>query len=549
MKMPFFAGRAKAGAAPAPFARRKAANTRLSLLLLIPLLFLALLVGAVAGLDSPVLLVIVSGAVFAMLAFFLVNANILLHLLFLVTFVIQGSALYFFGLRSATWIAVGMAGLFGMRTFMDLVLKNRQQSRRTTQEGKSVRLVMLPFCAYLLCYMVSIVLNRPSTGQLMSALKSNLPVFSVLLAFYWFAWRPVALEKLWQALIWIGVLQLPVVLYQHFFVSSKRDNGFDSVVGTFGGTPLGGGLSSMLVLFIVAVSVYALARWNRGLMSRPLALLIFAIGLAVILLGEVKAAFIWLPLAVFIVLRQRIMKNLFSVMAYGILAVALIGSIYFVYNALYWGQSQSRSASLEGKFDAAGGYFFDTHGVNYLTGEISRGASLALWAKDATASLPKRLLGYGPGASKSSSSIGGSGVIARRYAPLNVDATTVAVLLWDVGILGAAAYSLMALGGVILGWRYIRRGQGSAAQMAIVEASVAVLVIYVSLLVYNRTMLDEPTVQLLYLFCLGSVIQICRYGHAAPVAPATPAGADTPVRGRRRVATPAAAMQWSTHGE
>ncbi|MGK5044661.1 hypothetical protein ACQ4WP_02025 [Janthinobacterium sp. GB4P2] len=549
MKMPFFAGRATASAAPAPFSKRKAANKRLSWLLLFPLLFLAMLVGAVAGLDSPVLLVIVSGAVFAMLAFFLVNANILLHLLFLVTFVIQGSALYFFGLRSATWIAVGMAGLFGMRTFMDLVVKSRQQQKRVTEERQPVLLVMLPFYAYLLCYMVSIVLSRPSAGQLMSALKSNLPMFGVLLAFYWFAWRPVSLERLWRSLIWIGLLQLPVVLYQHFFVSTKRNNGFDSVVGTFGGTPLGGGLSSMLVLFVIAVSVYALARWNRGLMSRPLALLVFSIGLAVILLGEVKAAFIWLPLGVFIVLRQRIMKNLFSVIAYGILAATLMGSIYFVYNTLYWGQTLSHSKSLEDKFDAGGGYFFDTHNVNYLTGEISRGASLALWGKDAASSLPKRLLGYGPGASKSSSSIGGSGVIARRFAPLNVDATTLAVLLWDVGILGAIAYSLTALGGVILGWRYIRRGQGSAAQMAIVEASVAVLVIYVSLLVYNRTMLDEPTVQLLYLFCLGSVIQICRYGHAAPVAPATPAGADTPVRGRRRVTNPAAAMQWSTHGE
>ncbi|HEU4816205.1 hypothetical protein [Janthinobacterium sp.] len=547
MKMPFFAGRARAGAAPAPLTRRKANNTRLSLLLLFPLLFLALLVGAVAGLDSPVLLLIVSGAIFAMLAFFLVNANILLHLLFVVTFVIQGSALYFFGLRSATWIAVGMAGLFGMRTFMDLVVKSRQQRRGGAPEGRPVTLIMLPFFAYLLCYMVSIVLNRPSAGQLMSALKSNLPVFGVLLSFYWFAWRPATLERLWQSLIWIGVLQLPVVLYQHFFVSTKRDNGFDSVVGTFGGTPLGGGLSSMLVLFVVAVSVYALARWNRGLMSRPLALLVFAIGLAVILLGEVKAAFIWLPLGVFIVLRQRIMKNLFSVIAYGILAVAMLGSIYFVYNALYWGQTLNHSKGLEGKLDAGGGYFFDTHNVNYLTGEISRGASLALWAKDATASIPKRLLGYGPGASKSSSSIGGSGVIARRFAPLNVDATALAVLLWDVGVLGAAAYSLMAVGGVILGWRYMRRGQGSAAQMAIVEASVAVLLIYVSLLIYNRTMLDEPTVQLLYLFCLGSVVQVCRYGQVA--ATAGPAEAPVPVRPRWRAATPAGAMRWSTHGE
>jgi hypothetical protein len=447
-----------------------------------------------------------------MLAFFLVNATVLLHLLFWVTFVIQGSALYFFGLRSATWIAVGMAGLFGLRIFMDMVVKPRQKQKPLAERKQSVAWVMLPFVAYLLCYGISIVINRPSMGQLMSALKSNLPVFSVLLAFYWFAWRPATLEKMWQALIWIGLLQLPVVLYQHFFVSTKRNNGFDSVVGTFGGTPLGGGLSSMLVLFTVAVTVYALARWNRGLMTRSMALLVFAVGLAVILLGEVKAAFVWLPLGIFIVLRARVMKNLFSVLAYGILAAALMGGIYFVYNALYWGKTLDHSQNLEQKLDAGGGYFFDTHNVDYVTGEISRGASLALWAKDGASSLPKRLLGYGPGASKSSSSIGGSGIIARRFAPLNVDATTLAVLLWDVGMLGTIAYSLMVCGGVILGWRYMRRKQGSAAQMAIVESSVAVLVIYVSLLIYNRTMLDEPTVQLLFLFCLGAVVQACRYG-------------------------------------
>ena len=124
------------------------------------------------------------------------------------------------------------------------------------------------------------------------------------------------------------------------------------------------------------------------------------------------------------------------------------------------------------------------------------------------------------------------------------------MLLWDVGILGALAYSMMTVGGVLLGWRYIRRGQGSAANMAMVEASVAVLVIYVSLLIYNRTMLDEPTVQLLYLFCLGTVVQVCRHGTAVQEAPSVAqAGTVPPARRPGRILPRATATQWRAHGE
>ena len=104
---------------------------------------------------------------------------------------------------------------------------------------------------------------------------------------------------------------------------------------------------------------------------------------------------------------------------------------YFTYNQLYWGGNMSRLNSVSEKLDSGGGYFFDPDNVNYTNGEISRGASLALWATDRVSSPLKRVLGYGPGASKSGSVLG-NGEIARRFAPLFVPK-----LLLDEG-LGAA---------------------------------------------------------------------------------------------------------------
>ncbi len=520
MNIPNLRGRMRFGwRSRQPKPRYKAGRQGLSWLLLLPAFFLALLIGAVAGLDSPILLMLLTGPIFATLVFFLVNAQGLLLSLFVVTFLIQGSALYFLGLRQATWIAVGMAILFFVRTVMDLMVS---KVRRTTDTRVRHSAIIGALGAYALCFLVSTIFNRPSAGQLIASIKSIWPMFSVLLAMYWICWTPERLAKLWWTLLVIAMLQLPVVLYQHFFVAARRFGAFDSVVGTFGGTPLGGGLSSILVFFIICMMTYVLACWNRGLMGRTATIVICLVGMAIIMMGEVKAAFIWLPLSVFFVLRKRAMKNIASLIVYVCMAAMMLGSIYFVYNQLYWGDGQSKAGTLTEKLDASGGYFFDVHNLNYQTGEISRGASLALWVNDHSSSMSKRVFGYGPGASKSGSLLG-TGELAQRFAPLHIDATALAVLLWEVGLAGTLAYCGMLFLGIFAGWRFVVAGQGSPAQLAGVETSIAMLLLFASLLFYNRSLMDEPTAQLLCMFCLGYVVQTVRFGPAAaavtPVAP------------------------------
>ncbi|MGZ3180899.1 MAG: hypothetical protein ACXU8N_00540 [Telluria sp.] len=518
------------------FAQRDhARQRRLSLLMFLPFGFACLLIGAVAGLDAPVLLSIVAGALFALFGTFILPSYIFLQVLFVVNFIVQGSAQYFAGVRVGTWVAAGMAGLFMLRVLMDFVF-----ARRNLQEhGYAPRAaggVLVAVLAYLSVYGITIVLNRPGAGQLISAFKSNLPGFGVLASFMWFYWKPAHMERLWKIGLWVMVLNLPVVVYQHFFVATKRHNGFDSVVGTFGGTPLAGGLSSMLVLFTIAMMCYALARWNRGLLSTRNMLALCVVGMAIIVLGEVKAAFFWLPLSMFIVLRQRILRNLFTAIAYGSLALVLVGGIYYSYKVLYWDGSVDhvRTRAEQERVD---NYFFDPNNVDYTTGEVSRGASLAFWWNDRLSPIPQRLVGYGPGAVKSAGPLGGGGVIAKRYAPLAVDATALAMLLWDEGVIGALCYTSILLTALWTGWKWLRRGVGSARQMAMVETSVGTLAVFVTMLIYNRTQLDEPVVQLMLMFCLGCVVQMARFQApdeaASAPAPAQRAGARRPARALR----------------
>lgn len=519
MKFPFFPRRAAVGPAMGAYARPERPRRQgAGFLFLLPFFLIALLMGAVAGLGAPILLIILGGAVFATMLLFILNAHSMLVALFVVTFLIQGSALYFLGVRQATWVAVGMAMLLFFRVVIDKTIEGARRDQVRPVAGSPVMVAVILFA---LVYGFSMFLNRPGLGQMMASIKSVWPMYAVLLAFFWLYWPQRQVDLLWRVLLGVMFLQLPVVFYQHFVISGSHYGAFDSVVGTFGGTPLGGGLSSIMVLFVIATMVYALARWNRDLMRRRTMLVICGACLVIIIMGEVKASFIWLPVAAFIVLRKRVLKNVVSLFLYGCAAVVLVAGIYLAYKALYWGNGIDRARTVAEKLEVGGGYFFDTHNIDYRTGEVSRGASLALWFNDSAATIPRRLIGYGPGASKSSSTLGG-GALALRFQPLHIDQTALAVLLWDEGIVGALAFGAVVLVALRRGWRFVRAGQGSAAQLAAVETSVAMMVLYSSMLVYNRTLMDEPTTQLLFMFLVGCIVQAERYGPRPAPAPAVP---------------------------
>lgn len=507
MKIPFTA---KAVGSEAqswrPKRNRQDNNQRLSWALTLAFGFVALFIGVIGGLDSPILLTMAGGTVFAILLFFLMRLQNMLLVLILITFVIQGSAMYFLGLRSATWVAVGFSVLYFFKALLELTGRRKEAVKIPTD----ARCGFLAVCAllYVCCFFMSIVFNRVSLGQTAASIKAGLPMFSVLFAFFCFQWESIQLEKVWKFFILIMLLQLPVVAYQHFFIATART--FDSIVGTFGGTPQGGGNSAILVFFVITVMTYCFARWDQKLMPGTRLVLICLTGIAIIFLGEVKAAFIWVPLTSFWVLRKRIFKNVFSLFTYCILIVVFMGATYMVYNALYWGKVVDKGHTISEKLNAGGGYFFDPTNVNYVTGEISRGASIALWVNDHTATIPKRLVGFGPGSSKLTGLLA-AGDVARRYAPLHIDATTLAILLWDVGLLGTAAYILMLFAGIFAGWRFISKRRGTPAERAMMEACVTMLALYMTMLIYNRALMDEPTAQLLFMLTLGTVVQLCRF--------------------------------------
>ncbi len=491
------------------------------------LLLATVFVGLVVALGVPQLTIVLAGVLIFIPVLLFVNTANLMPIMFVAVFFISGMAQYFFSLRLATWMASGLSALFFARAGLEVMLASRQP---VSDHGAPRQALIVPLCAalYLLFYFFSLALGHATLAQTVSVLRFCLPMFGVLFAMYWFKWSSRRLHLLWVLIVLITVAQLPVTMYQHFFKMNTL--GWDGVVGSFGGN-----MSPVLVLFTVSAMLYLLARWSRGLTPLWQMVLVFMVGIAVVLLGEVKAVFIWLPIGVFWVLRHKVLKNIAAFIVFSALIMAFLAGTFAVYHALYWGQ-HTKTATLEEKLNSLGGYVVDPNGINYVTGEISRGASLALWYRDPVPSVQERLIGYGPGASLTSQSTG-RGVVAARYRRLDIGATGFASLLWDVGILGALSFVSIFGTGFLLGWRYVKNSDAEAdgASLAMVDTATAMILLVLSTLVYNKMLIDEPTAQLLAYFCLGCIVQCARY-RPLPVAPALRPAMRAGVGGRIKIA-------------
>ncbi|AOY01889.1 hypothetical protein [Jeongeupia sp. USM3] len=433
-------------------------------------------------------------AVPALLAALLVGAVFLrlpdrhaVLLLMAVVLLLQGTVGYYSGFAQISWLAYGLAGLFAVKLGARLLAP---RPRRAAPPW------VWPLLAFAAVVLLGVLINRPPLPQLIAGVKNQLPFWLVAL------YLPLARlddrdwSAIWRFLLLVLVCQVPLVLHQHFFIAAGRAvMGWDAVVGSFGGNPDAGGLNAVMVLYTVVATLLVIALYLDGRIPLRRALAYGVCALLVILLGEVKAAFLWLPLGVLLLLGKRLIRNpaqlLLALLGLG-LFVAIVGTVY---ERLYWADAPQKGLSENAEHSVD--YFFDPKLIDNRTGEVSRGASIALWLNDRTLDTYGRWLGNGIGSSVSGAI--SSGTVAKRYAPLDIGSTGIAVLLWDYGILGLLCYIGLFLTAIGAAWRAVATAIFPNQQRLI----AAVLVLCLMTLIYNRTLIDEPATQLLVALAFG----------------------------------------------
>ncbi|MBP6902246.1 MAG: hypothetical protein KBC73_19305 [Burkholderiaceae bacterium] len=470
---------------------------------------LLVVVGIAVALAPPYATALVLGLMLLGVAVFVPFNGLLLACL-VTSAVIGGSAEYFLGLSQANWLPFMLAVLLAARGFLmahvQIGVGRPAAAQRLDRMGWAW--FGLPAVVYLFTLFASAASNAIPISQAMASMKNYLLMWGVLVAVIYHHDMERASTQIWRAFVLIGLLQLPVVLYQRFFVASRLSNtsaslSFDAINGTFGGGLLGG-RSGTLAMFICIVLAFLLILWRDRRLSGWSMLGLAMLLLPTLFMIEVKAVVLWLPLVAVLVfsqqLRRRPLLFIFSTLG----SLALILGVIAIYRISF--HSQSGGGGLLEFFSRQIQYVYDPNRFNPATRELGRVSALVHWWNEVgeQGGVVNWLFGFGPGASRGVSSVA-VGTIAKLYS-FYIDISAAAGLLWDVGVVGFVSFCSMLLFGAIECWRLSKHVALSLLMRQQFEASAIALLLILSSVIYVRDAIDGPIIQFLIFFMLGTLI-------------------------------------------
>ncbi len=495
--------RAADGAAAHPSTVRAGSMSAVWVVLLVmAALATAALLGAAAGLGDPMLLVpFVAGG--ALIATLLVPVRWLVWTLVGMSFLVVGPAIYFARLEAARWLAPSLGILLTLPLLLGL-LTPRERVPGGAALPASLRLYIL----FLVVLAFSTLLTSPRLAELLPAVRfyvAYLPL-GLVIAFGFLGARD--LERLWRFLLACAVIQLPVALYQAVVVAPRRvvqRSTWDAVSGTFPGNPEGGGANAAVSLFLLVAALIAISLWRAGFLRLRWMLAVALSSLAVILIGEVKAIALLIPVAFALLFARDLFRR--PVLAVvGVAAGVILGAtVLAVYQHTHFadrapslfnsGPPATPLESVQNQLDP------QLH-VRGLT--AGRMFTFFDWAVRVPGSgkIAETLIGYGAG----STQVGrlGAGEVF-EFLLYRVDITGSGLLLWEAGVLGHLLIIACFATAASAGFRLCRRPEVPAVHRAVLHAVAVGMVLHLLCLPYKEFHFSAAPSQVLLFLSLGYI--------------------------------------------
>ncbi|WP_255989308.1 hypothetical protein [Chitinolyticbacter albus] len=435
-------------------------------------------------------------AVCAVLVF---PARLLVYLVTILAFVVLGQALYFLRIDQAIWLPAVVCLVLYLRVFIELVSPANYQNNR------------LPFASLLILLFLgwglfSSLYSWQSGWQLFLGSKDYLWYYSLFFFLLLTQMDMAVFDRLLRCIPVFMLAQLPFVAYQVLFVVPKRTTGikWDSVVGMFGGDPNGGGASGMMAYFMLFGFFGVIELFQKKVISFRSVVFIAISTLAAIGFAEVKVAFILLPFMGIYLYWDVLFKRPILFMGATLLLIAVLWAGAYAYFKQFGENSSQRD--LGSYIERTVELTVDPKIINYETGEIGRVAALVFWWQEASKiDVGRTFFGFGVGAVKTGKTMVGQ--IAARYYPLyRPGRNSVAVLLWEVGVVGALLIFAFFLATALLAKRVANWPQTLGRDKAWLRASSAALFFAVPMTIYNRDMTELPVSQVFYVLLASYVL-------------------------------------------
>lgn len=428
----------------------------------------------------------------------------LIGLLLVAAFLVMGQLLYFARIKEALWIPFLLGLVLLVRYPAELIRKNAGKPAQITYTPAQSPAVSLALAAYFSIVVGGTLIHLNNPMQVFVSAKEYFFLWGLYLIIMANAVRPALLARIWDLLPWLLPLQVPLVLYQRFVVAPRRSvenlgAKWDAVVGAFGGDQDSGGASGAMGLFVVFAITLVITRWRHGYVKTSHCILIVSSGLLAILLAEVKFAVFVLPVAIAVASSREFFTRPVRTAAWSVVAVLLAGGLFFAYKAQYSNPYQDAKTGgyMESVFSASA----DPDFINLSTREVGRAAAIKFWAMQQT-SAADMLIGHGMGASRKGHKV--TGEVAARWS-FNIARSALAILLWETGILGTAAFVVALLAGYVRAQSLSRSKQLPDAEKTVLAVCAAGFLMLFLELPYNTDMFYSPQIQILLMLIFGQI--------------------------------------------
>ena len=471
----------------------------LPVVVIISALLLSVLSGVFAAFGNVILLIPLL-ALFGV--FFVLAAPVAwtVWIIFLAAFVITGPSAYFIRFSQLQWLTVFVSAALLFPVI--LYLLRIQISMQSTQ---FLSHYLWPGI-FLLLVAFSTIINNPQFGDLVNGSRHYFLMWPLMMAFMIGLVHQDMHVQLWKALMIVAVLQLPMALYQYFFVALKsmRSSPWDAVIGTFPGNIEGGGESAGMAFMLLIAMLAAIALWREGKLSSTWMALVVLAGLGTLVLAEVKAVVILLPIAIGLYYRRELMKKPIESILVVISTLLLAGAIFVAYEKIHYGNiptytfnTNQASSTYDRVMNA-----LSPKTVSFDGGELGRITHIVNWweINIKSGDLQHSLFGYGMGATYASRF--GVGELVSRF-PYSLAGSSTTILLWEVGILGHLAFLIVLLYGARTSGRIANTEAIPEIHRIFLRVGAVGLLLLAITLPYKSFHLYANPIQFLMMFMLG----------------------------------------------
>jgi hypothetical protein len=464
----------------------------------------AALCGAAIAFIGPLAAVGVTAMMGGIVGFF-IPLRYLYALTLISAFLIMGQLIYFARIDKALWLPFLLGLTLLVRFPADLMRRKLSSPWQAPFRPQTPTLLRVLIIVYFLTLVASTLINRNNFLQIFISSKEYLFLWSVFFIISSGLISPQQLRKTWQLFPWLLVLQFPLVLYQRFVIVPQRATQrlgaeWDAVVGAFGGDPNGGGASGAMGIFTVFAMVTAYLLWKNGTMKKKHAWLLLTLGISTLLLSEVKFAVLLLPIAFGIALFKELKARPIAAGIAIVFTTIVTGAVLLAYEAQYAGDIPNNGEQ-KTYFEQLSSSTTDGNFINFRTGEMGRGAAIQFWVTQQN-DLVGALIGNGIGASRKGDLA--TGTVAKRW-PFNIARSSLAILLWEVGLLGTFAFLALLATSFFTLQKLAAHAQTPPEDKPFLLAASAGVGMLGLAMPYNTDLIYSPQIQILLMLFLGQI--------------------------------------------